>query len=491
MELDFNKVYKNKYGDYRIIEQLPNSGRNQMVLIEFINENILGGHTRRVCQLSNVLYSKRGIKDIYQPTICGIACKGNADCNTNGKTRKEYNRWNKIILAVANSNNKLSVCDRWKCYEFFLEDVKLKPNYDKWVKSDKYQLIKDPRSNIYDNDATQIFSAELASFITTYNAPTDDLRYKTEYNGVYRIENSDNVQCRFNGRYYGTYNNPIAAANLYNLLFLNKFKDEPYIPEYLLNNVPKMGINEIRKYRANIITTVENKSLMYRLLDTENNNKTFGALIDELDFNKIWPNGGDPFKVIRDHHTVNGTHLADIQFINTNIFGEYTIRTNIAITRGNSDIIDDYYKPYIYGVACRGNAITVESGKNCYISTKEYEVWRNMISRCYNINDNQYKNYGAIGISVCKDWLCFECFLRDLPYLENYSKWKMYPSIYEIDKDELQSNIPHNTKVYSKKTCKFIPSLNNTLERHTRENINQTGYFGVFLHLINIITINF
>lgn len=47
--------------------------------------------------------------------------------------------------------------------------------------------------------------------------------------------------------------------------------------------------------------------------------------------------------------------------------------------------------------------------------TPEYQAWGQMISRCYNLNHQQYKNYGARGISVCDDWrFDFTSFLSDM-----------------------------------------------------------------------------
>ena len=34
-----------------------------------------------------------------------------------------------------------------------------------------------------------------------------------------------------------------------------------------------------------------------------------------------------------------------------------------------------------------------------------YMVWRNMRRRCLDKKDHAYKNYGARGITVCKEWL--------------------------------------------------------------------------------------
>lgn len=37
-----------------------------------------------------------------------------------------------------------------------------------------------------------------------------------------------------------------------------------------------------------------------------------------------------------------------------------------------------------------------------------------MIARCYNKSHDRYKQYGAVGIKVCKRWMKFENFLADM-----------------------------------------------------------------------------
>lgn len=44
----------------------------------------------------------------------------------------------------------------------------------------------------------------------------------------------------------------------------------------------------------------------------------------------------------------------------------------------------------------------------------EYRTWTAMLTRCRNINCNNYKDYGARGISVCESWNKFENFLQDM-----------------------------------------------------------------------------
>jgi len=47
-----------------------------------------------------------------------------------------------------------------------------------------------------------------------------------------------------------------------------------------------------------------------------------------------------------------------------------------------------------------------------------FDVWRSMISRCYNRNNKAYKNYGGRGITVCERWKCsengFSNFIEDV-----------------------------------------------------------------------------
>jgi len=44
----------------------------------------------------------------------------------------------------------------------------------------------------------------------------------------------------------------------------------------------------------------------------------------------------------------------------------------------------------------------------------EYDVWRAMLARCGNPNNNSFARYGGRGIKVCEQWLAFENFLADM-----------------------------------------------------------------------------
>lgn len=46
--------------------------------------------------------------------------------------------------------------------------------------------------------------------------------------------------------------------------------------------------------------------------------------------------------------------------------------------------------------------------------TKTYFVWSNMIQRCLNNKHPCWPSYGGRGIWVCREWLSFDNFLRDM-----------------------------------------------------------------------------
>ena len=59
---------------------------------------------------------------------------------------------------------------------------------------------------------------------------------------------------------------------------------------------------------------------------------------------------------------------------------------------------------YEKGVCSKGKYKSKINGKH----TKEYLVWRSMISRCYNKDYHGYNNYKDV--EVCDEWLDFQTF---------------------------------------------------------------------------------
>ncbi len=82
--------------------------------------------------------------------------------------------------------------------------------------------------------------------------------------------------------------------------------------------------------------------------------------------------------------------------------------------------------------------------------TKEYRTWIAMLSRCRNPNDNNYKNYGGRGISVCKEWYTFENFYADMGNLPFYEA--------QIDRIDNEGD-------YCPENCQWVSAKQNSRNR--------------------------
>lgn len=84
-------------------------------------------------------------------------------------------------------------------------------------------------------------------------------------------------------------------------------------------------------------------------------------------------------------------------------------------------------------------------------------VWYGMMSRCYDVKNDNYQRYGGRGVCVCEEWKDKEVFIQW--YLDNaISGWAM-------DKDLLGGE----DLAYSPETCVFLPRSLNSLIAKTGE----------------------
>lgn len=101
-----------------------------------------------------------------------------------------------------------------------------------------------------------------------------------------------------------------------------------------------------------------------------------------------------------------------------------------------------------------GNNITTGNSLHCkYCKTivpkhgqrysRSYNTWANMLQRCLNPNNPAYKYYGARGITICKEWMEFENFFKDM------GERPEHLTIERID----------NGKGYYKDNCKWATRL--------------------------------
>lgn len=131
--------------------------------------------------------------------------------------------------------------------------------------------------------------------------------------------------------------------------------------------------------------------------------------------------------------------------------------------------IKNPYQPKINGVGCIGKTtMKVEDGND----KLSYRRWRNMLDRCYNPKDKQYKIYGGNGVTVCKEWQCYESF--EIWWDEHY--YELENERVELDKDILIEG----NKVYSPETCIFVPQkINSFFSKGTRRDKNSELPMGV------------
>ena len=137
-----------------------------------------------------------------------------------------------------------------------------------------------------------------------------------------------------------------------------------------------------------------------------------------------------------------------IRFIDT---GFETWSQGIHITNGS---IKDKLRKTIAGVGFIGEGPHSTGTGSKHGSSQLYNIWNNMISRCYDPNDKNYNTYKDC--SVCEEWHNFQ----------NYATWfecnkpKDYSSdLYHVDKDLL---VPGN-RIYSPEFCQFISSRENSI----------------------------
>ncbi len=98
--------------------------------------------------------------------------------------------------------------------------------------------------------------------------------------------------------------------------------------------------------------------------------------------------------------------------------------------------------------------------KNGIISS-EYSAWRSMKRRCYNVNNEDYDNYGGRGIVVCNEWInSFEKFLEDIGNKPS--------DLYSLDRIDVN-------KDYSKENCRWATKLEQSNNRRNSFFVTYNG----------------
>lgn len=62
----------------------------------------------------------------------------------------------------------------------------------------------------------------------------------------------------------------------------------------------------------------------------------------------------------------------------------------------------------------RSEVTTKNKTVHAMYGTPEHKSWSGMLTRCENKSNHKFKDYGARGISVCKEWHDFKAFYNDM-----------------------------------------------------------------------------
>lgn len=132
----------------------------------------------------------------------------------------------------------------------------------------------------------------------------------------------------------------------------------------------------------------------------------------------------------------------------------YTVQTRNGfvgkISRPNWRNLKDWtrfcgFSKTVYGVGYLGNK--VESNE------RVYNLWYNMLARCYNTEHPQYPFYGGAGVTVSPIWHSYEMFCKTIASVPFFHLLKTGSP--HLDKDYFGSN------VYSPSTCIFLQGRHN------------------------------
>ena len=154
-------------------------------------------------------------------------------------------------------------------------------------------------------------------------------------------------------------------------------------------------------------------------------------------------NSGD-FKILK----YNDSRNVEIQFLTTGY------KTTVQVGDIRSGEIKDPYLASVFGVGVLG---TKYQSRVNGVLTKEYDIWKSMLRRCYS-DDFKKKRPTYIGCEVSDNFKNYEYFYEWCNSQVGFGN-DGDGNPFQLDKDLLVKG----NKVYSENTCVFIPSEINSL----------------------------
>lgn len=255
----------NNFGQFTVEEKVPTPENispktGQYYRVKFINTGF-----ETVANRNSINYGK--VKDKFYPNIAGVGYLGDYEGNPSNrddyKTFDLYNAWQGMLNRCYNVNCKdyfrygamgVKVDPRWFNFNNFYNDAQLLFNYNKKViYRNLYHLDKDYLQFGFPK-YKKIYSPSTCIWVSYYDNNIIMNRERETSCGYYGVEyHNKYYYCIIYRKVCGKFNNPIAAANLFNYFYpLMKniqFSDVPMQN----NDVPYMSLEEIKEQAIEII----------------------------------------------------------------------------------------------------------------------------------------------------------------------------------------------------------------------------------------------
>jgi len=259
---EVGKIYSTvNYGDLVILENLGGDPKTKHIMVKY--RFILTG-TEGITSFSTIL--KGNLKDNFLPTIYGVGYIGNADVKHH---KREYQLWEGMLDRCYNEDNRqyeanyggagVTVCKRWHCFEYFLEDLQFLPNYNLWINDHSYSFDKDYLQQDVPTNK-KVYSPTTCMFVTKAFNSRLNILYNNDYIGVAKARNNYKVSLQIGDKRMniGTYPTKELATNAYN--YAAKF----YLDDcdLVLNNVQQIPYNEVEQQRTS-------KKVMCRIVESK------------------------------------------------------------------------------------------------------------------------------------------------------------------------------------------------------------------------------
>lgn len=161
----------------------------------------------------------------------------------------------------------------------------------------------------------------------------------------------------------------------------------------------------------------------------------------EIKFNEVYGSKNGDFEVLLKIKNHKNKYL--IRFVDY----DYSCIVN-KINIINRNPFNPYLKT-VYGIGYQGLFRNIY--KKSPSNERLYNVWRNMLSRCYDPKNIRYNCYGGTGVTVHEDWHNFTTFYKEVQRLEGWEDELFTEYTKELDKD-LKQDWNCKNKIYSKET---------------------------------------